>query len=335
MGEHDNGYRNLFSHPQMVRDLLLGFVPHDWVTELDMATLERCSGSYVTDDLRSRYSDIVWRVLWQPERVYVYLLLEFQSTVDPFMAVRTLAYSSLLYQDLIRAGDVTIRSGLPSMLPIVLYNGTPRWHAAARTQYLAAPGPRALNPFLPRQRYLSLDAGAYREEDLEPMTNLVAALFRLENSRAEADLQAVVALLVDWLKAPQHESLRRSFAEWLARYLRRAGILGRNAPTLRDLQEIHSMLEERVAEWKKAHMQQGLREGLEKGLEQGLEQGIEQGLERGRLEGEAGLLLSLMTYRFGEIPETVQTRLASATHAELNHWAERILDATTLDDVFR
>jgi len=25
---HDSGYKQLFSHPQMVRDLLLGFVPH-------------------------------------------------------------------------------------------------------------------------------------------------------------------------------------------------------------------------------------------------------------------------------------------------------------------
>jgi hypothetical protein len=32
----------------------------------------------------------------------VYLLLEFQSTVDPFMAVRIMVYLGLLYQDLIK-----------------------------------------------------------------------------------------------------------------------------------------------------------------------------------------------------------------------------------------
>ena len=35
---------------------------------------------------------------------YLYLLIEFQSKVDRFMAVRMLGYVSLLYQDLIRQG---------------------------------------------------------------------------------------------------------------------------------------------------------------------------------------------------------------------------------------
>ena len=36
--DHDGGYRLLFSHPQMVRDLLHGFVDEPWVAELDFAT---------------------------------------------------------------------------------------------------------------------------------------------------------------------------------------------------------------------------------------------------------------------------------------------------------
>lgn len=50
---------------------------------LDLTTLERCSGSDVTDDLRDRADDIVWRLRWGTDWLYVYLLLEFQSSVDP------------------------------------------------------------------------------------------------------------------------------------------------------------------------------------------------------------------------------------------------------------
>jgi len=88
VAEHDNGYKRLFSHPEMVADLLRGFVREDWVQDLDFSTLERVSGSYVTPKLRSRESDVVWRVRWEQDRwLYVYLLIEFQSTVDPFMAL--------------------------------------------------------------------------------------------------------------------------------------------------------------------------------------------------------------------------------------------------------
>ena len=80
---HDSSYKLLFSHPAMVEDLLTGFVHEDWVAELDFATLEKVPGSYVSDDLRPRADDVVWRVRWREHWLYIYLLLEFQSDVDP------------------------------------------------------------------------------------------------------------------------------------------------------------------------------------------------------------------------------------------------------------
>jgi predicted transposase YdaD len=106
----------------MVQDLLSGFVAETWVQELDFTTLEKQSGSYVSDDLRPRADDVVWRDRW----LSVYLLLEFQSDVDPFMAVRLLVYVGLLYQDLIRAEQLTAEGLLPPVLPLVLYNSQPR-----------------------------------------------------------------------------------------------------------------------------------------------------------------------------------------------------------------
>uniref|UniRef100_UPI00344F0AA8 Rpn family recombination-promoting nuclease/putative transposase n=1 Tax=Ferrovum sp. TaxID=2609467 RepID=UPI00344F0AA8 len=46
----------------MVRDLIMGFVPDEWLHSLDYATLEREHGSYITEDFKSRADDIVWRI---------------------------------------------------------------------------------------------------------------------------------------------------------------------------------------------------------------------------------------------------------------------------------
>ena len=62
---HDASYKLLFSHAEMVEDLLRGFVPHSWVQALDFSTLEKVNASYVTDDLRDRHDDVVWRVRFQ------------------------------------------------------------------------------------------------------------------------------------------------------------------------------------------------------------------------------------------------------------------------------
>ncbi len=86
--DHDSGYKFLFSTPELVRDLILGFIPDDWLHSLDYDTLEKVPGSYITEDFRSRADDIVWRVKVGGQWVYLYLLIEFQSSVDKYMALR-------------------------------------------------------------------------------------------------------------------------------------------------------------------------------------------------------------------------------------------------------
>ena len=65
MNTHDPAYKQLFSYPRMVEDLLRGFVHAPWVRELDFSTLERIPTSYVTDDLRERLSDVIWRRIFK------------------------------------------------------------------------------------------------------------------------------------------------------------------------------------------------------------------------------------------------------------------------------
>jgi predicted transposase/invertase (TIGR01784 family) len=104
--DHDSSYKSLFSTPELVRDLIIGFVPDEWLHSLDYTTLEKVPGSYVTEDFRDRADDIVWRVKVGGEWIYLYLLIEFQSSVDKYMAVRMMVYVGLLYQDLIKRGEV-------------------------------------------------------------------------------------------------------------------------------------------------------------------------------------------------------------------------------------
>ena len=117
---HDESYKLLFSHQEMVESLIRDFVPEEWVHELDFSTLEKQGGSYVTDDLRERHDDIIWRVKWRGRWCYLYLLFEFQSDVDVWMAVRIMVYEGLLFQDLIKSGQVKAGDLLPPVFPLVL-----------------------------------------------------------------------------------------------------------------------------------------------------------------------------------------------------------------------
>ena len=107
------------------------------------------------------------------------------------MAVRILAYTGLLYQDLIRRGVFGDDGRLPPVLPVVLYNGRPRWTAPVEVADLIASVEETLAPYQPSQRYFLLDERRWGEDDL-PRRNLVSALVGLENSGSAERLSKVV-----------------------------------------------------------------------------------------------------------------------------------------------
>ncbi len=76
------------------------------------------------------------------------------------------------------------------------------------------------------------------------------------------------------------------------------------------------------------------REHFGKGRLEGRLEGRVEGRVEGRLEGQAGMLHRQLTLRFGPLPEHMEQRLASADSDTLLRWAERILDATTAEEVF-
>jgi len=306
MANHDDGYKLLFSHPRMVEDLLLGFVQEDWVERLDFSTLERVSGNYVSDDLRERESDMVWRVGWgEGHWLYIYLLLEFQSTVDPYMGVRVMTYKGMLFQDIIRQKLILPSGKLPPIFAAILYNGQGRWNAAKDVAELIERVP-GLEEHHPHLGYCLLDVRQMTTPHLESSRNLVAALFRLERSRGVAEVQQVLVALGEWLREPEHAELQRAFAVWLARVLLPARMPGVTVPEVGNLQEVRSMLAE--IDWSREWKQQGYEEGLAQGREQGLEQGVEQG----RCQNLALLrqtLLRRLGMRFGPLPESVREHL--------------------------
>ena len=259
MAEHDPSYKLLFSHRELVTDLIRGFVHEDWVAELDFSTLERVSALSVSHDLREREDDMIWRLRWGGRWLYVYLLLEFQSSVDRLMAVRLLTYVGLLYQDLAAAGEIPPGGYLPPVVPIVLYNGEKGWWAKTSLDELIEPDlPEQLRRWQPHMRYLLLDEQRYAGTELAGERNLAAALFRLENSRAPQDIERVLASLLDWLGAPEQGDLRRAFVVWLKRVLLPARVPGVEIPNVNELQEMHAMLAERVKTWTEEWKQQGL-----------------------------------------------------------------------------
>ena len=123
--EHDSRYKYLFSHPGFVERLLTSFVDEPFVKEIDFTHLERVNASFVSEEFQQRESDIIWKLPLKGSTVYLFLLLEFQSTVDRRMPLRFLRYITAFYEAYLDEHPGIEK--LPAVFPLLLYNGDDRW----------------------------------------------------------------------------------------------------------------------------------------------------------------------------------------------------------------
>ena len=330
---HDENYKRLFASPLMVQDVLRACLPAHRLATADFSSLGKLSPEYVSDSLRKRHGDTVWHLRLGRRRVFLLVLLEFQSRDDHWMALRILTYSGLLYQELVRSRAPAVAGErLPALLPVVLYNGTEPWTAAPEMRRLITPVGPWLAPYQPAQRYYLLDLQRVAAEDL-PYRNLLRAVARLEQSRSPWDVVRVVRALQRWLPPRGAEELRRGFVDWLYQIAERLAPPGAMVPAIRTLEEASMSLVERVAEWPKQWLREGREQGVAEGREQGLAEGREQGLTQG-VDQQRALLCRQAAARFdAETAARLADLLAPISDperlAEVGDWLVRCDTAAT------
>ncbi len=140
--------------------------------------------------------------------------------------------------------------------------------AAREVGELIAPVSPSLARYQPAQRYVVIDERRVRSDDA-PEGNLMAAVAALEQSRSMEDLHGVAVALGRRGWAPGEERLDLVFAKWLERLMRRFAPRDAPPPAVSTVEEARMTLEERVSQWP--------RQWLEQGIEQDRAQGIEQG----------------------------------------------------------
>ena len=102
----------------------------EWVDQLDFSTLEKASSLFNSEELLGREDDVIWRVRFRDRGwLYIFLILEFQSAPDRWIALRIAVYQGLLWQNLIKQKIIKANDKLPPVMPVVLYNGEPPWDA--------------------------------------------------------------------------------------------------------------------------------------------------------------------------------------------------------------
>jgi len=272
---HDSGYKLLFSNRTIFRQLIETFVDEPWVKEVDLTRCEPVDKSFVSDEYRQRESDLIYRVALRGEEFYIYVLIEFQSTVDRFMAVRVLNYLTSFYLDYVRAHRG--KRKLPPIFPLVLYNGDRRWDAATEIADLIE-RIDLLGPYHPRFRYYKLAENEFATERLLEIGNIATTLFLAEQ---DATVETVVAALVELFDREEDKQAVSILVNWFRQMITHGRIDPADqaalATTLRSKEEVATMLRTFTRE-KQAEYERGRQEGRQEGWQEGQQEGRQEGI---------------------------------------------------------
>ena len=316
MNIHDSGYKKLFSNRTIFRQLLETFVNQEWVHSLDFDTCEPLDKSFISEHYKETESDLIYKIQFQDREVYIYILIEFQSTVDPFMALRVLNYITNFYMDfLVNNRGV---NKLPAVFPIVLYNGEARWTAPVNLSELIEQTP-PLGAFGLDFQYFLIAENRYSQEALLKIRNIVSTLFLAESYY---DVEVLEVELLNLFSSEVDKEAVSLFLNWFKQLASHGRLESEDYESLESIyrteEEVKTMLVTALERERQQIFQSGLREGKQKGRTEGKQEGLLEGKQEGLLEGkQEGLLEGKQEGRIEEKIETAKAMLSKGMEITL------------------
>ncbi|NYB29464.1 Rpn family recombination-promoting nuclease/putative transposase [Pantoea agglomerans] len=268
---HDATFRQFLSQPDIARDFMELHLPAELRAICDLSTLKLESGSFVEDDLRQYFSDILYSLKTSHGDGYIHVLVEHQSTPDRHMAFRLMRYAVAAMHRHLEAGH----KQLPLVIPVLFYTGK-RSPYPYSTRWLDEFEDPSLAENLYGSTFPLVDVTVIPDEEIMEHRSM-AALTLLQKHIHQRDIATLTdrlatLLMADYLSSPQVTAL--------IHYLLQAGESADSEAFVRELAQ-------RVPQHGDALMtiaQQLEQKGIEKGIQLGEQRGIEKGRNEGKLE---------------------------------------------------
>lgn len=307
---HDALFRGLLESPSRAAALIRDHLPPEIAAALSTDPPRPVDGSFIDDALKESRTDRLFAVTLTDGRpAYLYTLLEHKSAPQPDTPLQLAGYMLAIWKrHLKEAGASATR--LPPIIPIVFYHGARPWTVPLSLGDCIEANDR-LRPWVTGMRYVLRDLGPIAYEALSQERAVRAALGALKYAYGRATREVLERLLAD---LPDGDSLEVQILTYIVRVYDItiedvAAAVARARPERRD-------------------------ELMPTVAEQWVWQGRAEGRIEGRIEGMADMLLRQLRRRFGALPEEIESRVRSAGVDALDAWSDRILDASSLDDVF-
>jgi predicted transposase/invertase (TIGR01784 family) len=317
---HDAFFKKMLSDVRIARDFLNIHLPPSFKKICDLNSIQIAPGSFVEDNLRQHFSDILYSIKTAKGPGYVHCLIEHVSQATDLTPFQVLRYQIAAMKQHLDQGN----KKLPVIIPLIFYRGK-------TSPY---PGPVDIMecfeyPELARQAYSEstkvVDLSVIPDEELKTHRK-IALLELFQKHIMVRDVMELAHYLVDqtlyrMLEVDQFRSV--------IQYINEVGFTEDQSAFIRFLEQSHIDSEYKetmntVAEYLR-----------NEGRKDGLQAGLQTGRQEGRQEGEYTFLQELLEDAFGQLPERYLKKLARASSETLRLWGKRVFRAKTLAEVFQ
>ncbi|URG51606.1 Rpn family recombination-promoting nuclease/putative transposase [Pectobacterium quasiaquaticum] len=307
---HDGIFKTFLTHLETAQDFLDIHLPPALRQVCDLHTLHLESGSFIEENLRTYFADVLYSLHTASGEGYIYCLIEHQSSSDSHMAFRLMRYAVAAMQRHLDAGHKT----LPLVIPLLFCHGR------------ASPWPFSINwlslfsePEIARQLYTGafplVDVGVLDDDNIMQHLRMAMLELLLKHIRQRdlVDLtEQLVTLLLDGYTTGEQ-------LVTLLNWMLQTGDTSEPELFLQTLVYRSPQHEEVLMTIAQKLEQKARIEGHTEGLAEGMTEGLNKGMSDGRLEGKREVARAMLENGIDRFSVMRMTGLSSEELEQVKH----------------
>ncbi len=158
---HDKFFKETFSIRENVIDFLSGTFPSKILKKLDLSTLTQDNNSYIDEEHKEHFSDIVYTCFCKDKELRITLLFEHKSYAVACPYLQLMKYLLKIWE----ANSKQSQRLMP-VIPVILYHGKDAWKVRRFRDYFEGID-EVFFRFIPEFEYLLTDLSCYSNEEIK------------------------------------------------------------------------------------------------------------------------------------------------------------------------
>lgn len=276
---HDVTFKKLFGEIDIAKDVMEHNLPKEVLDQLDMDSMKKLNGSFISEKLKETYSDILYGVKINNRDAYISILWEHKSYLDKFSVFQVAGYILDIWRRMTEEG----KKELPVVIPIVVYHGKGSWNYKTDIRELIPDFdvlPEYLKQMLPAISHEFVNITAHTEEEIkkyEPVTRMVIRAFKYIHASKDELLEGFV-MSIDEIEEELDSEELIFYIDIMLIYFSAANKNLTEEEIRAKIQELGGKGEQ-IMTILQEREQKGIEEGIVLGRQEGRQEGIEEGLK--------------------------------------------------------